>query len=87
LQATEAGTRIIDPRRPVRPQSHRCKAGRKIGFGEVSPDDRWQTPHSISCLRRNLGRAGVSQTVREAVAPYPEHFGETIEYVPTWVVA
>ncbi len=58
----------------------------KSSFGEVVPAERWVIRQAIYRLRRDLGRAGASRTVREAIAPYAEHFKKAIEYVPTWVV-
>jgi phosphate/sulfate permease len=58
----------------------------KTSFGDVPPADRWKVRQAIYRLRRDLGRAGASRAVREAIAPHAAHFGEAIEYVPTWVV-
>jgi phosphate/sulfate permease len=58
----------------------------KTNFGEIAPADRWKVRQSIYRLRRDLGRAGASPAVREAITPHVEQFGHAIEYVPTWVV-
>jgi phosphate/sulfate permease len=58
----------------------------KVRFSEVSPAKRWQIRQSVYRLRRDLGRAGASPAVREAMAPHLEQLDESIEYVPTWVV-
>jgi phosphate/sulfate permease len=58
----------------------------KVSFAEVAAADRWEIRQAIYRLRRDLGRAGVSRGVRDAIAPHAEPFDEAIEYVPTWVV-
>jgi phosphate/sulfate permease len=58
----------------------------KTSFSEVPPEDRWAVRQAIYRLRRDLGRAGISRGVREAIAPHAAHFDRAIEYVPTWVV-
>jgi phosphate/sulfate permease len=58
----------------------------RTSFREIAPADRWKVRQSIYRLRRDLGRAGASPTVREAIAPQLEEFGRAIEYVPTWVI-
>jgi phosphate/sulfate permease len=58
----------------------------KDSFAAVAPADRWETRQAIFRLRRELGRAGTSRAVREAIARYTQQFEQAIEYVPTWVV-
>lgn len=58
----------------------------KTSFSEVPPGDRWRIRQAIYSLRRDVGRAGASRAVREAIAPHAAHFDEAIEYVPTWVI-
>jgi phosphate/sulfate permease len=58
----------------------------KTGFGEIPPAGRWEVRQAIYRLRRDLGRAGASRAVRDAIAQHAAHFDRAIEYVPTWVV-
>jgi phosphate/sulfate permease len=58
----------------------------ETSFTEVKPADRWEIRQAIFCLRRDLGRAGVSKETRKAMEPHVEHFDKAIEYVPMWVV-
>jgi phosphate/sulfate permease len=58
----------------------------KTSFNEIPREDRWRIRQAIYRLRRDLGRAGVSGNVREALQPNAAHFAAAIEYVPTWVV-
>ena len=58
----------------------------KSSFAEVQPADRWQIRQSVYRLRRDVGRAGVSPTVRETITRHAASFKEAIEYVPPWVV-
>jgi phosphate/sulfate permease len=58
----------------------------KNSFNEVPRGERWEVRQAIYRLRRDLGRAGVSQAVRQAIEPHLKHFDGAVEYVPTWVV-
>ncbi len=58
----------------------------KQSFAEIPPADRWQIRQAIYRLRRDIGPARVSKTVREAIEPHVKHLDQAIEYVPTWVV-
>ena len=59
----------------------------KTSFGELPATGRWEIRQAIYRLRRDLNRAGVPGSVREAIAPHVKSFDAAIEYVPTWVVA
>jgi phosphate/sulfate permease len=56
------------------------------GFDQVAPVDRWEIRQAIYRLGRDVGRAGASHEVREAMAAHLAHFRAAIEYVPMWVV-
>jgi phosphate/sulfate permease len=58
----------------------------KTSFIEIPPGERWEVRQAIYRLRRDLGRAGISRAVRDAIAPHAARFDRAIEYVPTWVV-
>jgi phosphate/sulfate permease len=62
------------------------KLAGKSSFGEVPPDDRWEIRQAVYRLHRDIRRAGVSPSVRKALAPLAPSFAEAIEYVPSWVV-
>jgi phosphate/sulfate permease len=58
----------------------------KTSFAEILPAARWEIRQAIYRLRRDVGRAGASQAVRDAIAPHAESLDRAIEYVPTWVI-
>jgi phosphate/sulfate permease len=58
----------------------------RTSFAEIPPPDRWEIRQAIYRLRRDLGRAGTTRAVREAIAPHAAQLDRAIEYVPTWVV-
>jgi phosphate/sulfate permease len=58
----------------------------KSSFGEVPSANRWEIRQAIYRLRRDIGRAGLAPTVRQAIAQPAASFKESIEYVPLWVV-
>ena len=58
----------------------------KTSFNEVPPAERWQTRQAVYRLHRDVRRAGVSPSVRGAIAPLAPNFAAAIEFVPYWVV-
>jgi phosphate/sulfate permease len=58
----------------------------RTSFADVPPADRWEVRQAIYRLRRDLGRAGASRAVREALAPHIGQLDRAVEHVPTWVV-
>jgi phosphate/sulfate permease len=62
------------------------KLAGKASFGEVLPADRWEIRQAVYRLHRDIRRAGISPSVRTAIAPLAPNFSGAIEYVPSWVV-
>jgi phosphate/sulfate permease len=58
----------------------------KSSFAEISAADRWTVRQSIYRFRKHLDGAHLSPDDRQAIAPHRRYFGESIEYVPYWVV-
>src|SRR5262249_25235484 len=50
--------------------------GGMVSLREVAPANRWKIRQAIYRLRRDLGPAGVSRGVREAIAPHVARFDE-----------
>jgi phosphate/sulfate permease len=58
----------------------------KSSFAQVELAARWSIRQSIYRFRKEIGLAGLSPAVHEAVKSQSKPFSEAIEYVPTWVI-
>jgi phosphate/sulfate permease len=58
----------------------------KSSFAQVELAARWSTRQSIYRFRKEIGLAGLSPVVHEAMSSHSKPFSEAIEYVPTWVI-